>query len=166
MCPQNLKSEKFFLAKSTDPQTVTYSPPLGNRTERSPIDLIRILTVGLERACDRVSCRGNNLHLRRFPRISLSLMLVSVIKYSYLGILLSNDLKWNSHVNNIVAKANRSLGFVKRNLYPCNETTKRLAYVTIVKPTLEYATAVWDPYRQEQIDSIEAVQRRAARECS
>ena len=30
-------------------------------------------------------------------------------------------------------------------------------------PNLEYATAVWDPYRQEQIDSIEAVQRRAAR---
>ena len=28
---------------------------------------------------------------------------------------------------------------------------------------MEYATAVWDPYRQEQIDSIEVVQRRAAR---
>ena len=32
-----------------------------------------------------------------------------------------------------------------------------------MRPNLEYATAVWDPYRQEQIDSIEAVQRRAAR---
>ena len=28
---------------------------------------------------------------------------------------------------------------------------------------MEYATAVWDPYRQEQIDSIEAVQWHAAR---
>ena len=44
-----------------------------------------------------------------------------------------------------MAKANRSLGFVKRNLYPCTEITKRSAYVTIVRPTLEYATAVWDP---------------------
>ena len=85
------------------------------------------------------------------------------INHPYLGVMLSNDLRWNSHVNNIVAKANRSLGFVKRNLYPCTETTKRSAYVTIVRPTLEYATAVWDPYRQEQIDSIEAVQRRAAK---
>ena len=66
-------------------------------------------------------------------------------------------------MNNIVAKATRSLGFVKRNLCPCTETTKRSAYVTVVRPTLEYATAVWDPYRQEQIDSIEAVQRHAAR---
>ena len=62
-------------------------------------------------------------------------------------------------MNNTMAKANRSLGFVKRNLYSCTKTTKRAAYVTIVTPNLEYATASWDPYRQEQIDSIEAVQR-------
>ena len=85
-----------------------------------------------------------------------------MINHLYPGVMLSNDLKWNSHVNNIVAKANRSLGFVKRNLYSCTETTKRSGYVTIVRPTLEYATTV-DPYRQvkqEEIDSIEAVQAR------
>ena len=32
-----------------------------------------------------------------------------------------------------------------------------------MRPNLEYATAVWDAYRQEQIDSIEGVQRCAAR---
>ena len=65
---------------------------------------------------------------------------------------------------NIVAKANKSLGFIRRNLfYPCSERTKGSAYVTIVRPNLEFATAVWDPYRQDQIDSIEAVQRGAAR---
>ena len=74
-----------------------------------------------------------------------------------------NDLRWNSHVENIVVKANKSLGFVRRNLYPCSENTKHSANVTIVKPNLEYTTAVWDPYRQEQIDSIEAVQWHAAR---
>ena len=41
------------------------------------IDPIRILTVGLERACDGGSCGGNKLHLKRFSRISLSFMLVS-----------------------------------------------------------------------------------------
>ena len=90
-----------------------------------------------------------------------------VKNHPYLGVMLSNDLRWNSHVENIVVKANKSLGqgtwLVRHNLYPCSENTKRSAYVTIVRPNLEYATAVWDPYRQEQIDSIEAVQRRAAR---
>ena len=86
-----------------------------------------------------------------------------VKNHPYLGVMLSNDLRWNSHVENIVVKANKSLGFVRRNLYPCSENTKRSAYVTIVRPNLEHATAVWDPYRQEQIDSIDAVRRRAAR---
>ena len=86
-----------------------------------------------------------------------------VKNHPYLGVMLSNDLRWNSHVENIVVKANKSLGFVRRNLYPCSENTKLSAYVTIVRPNLEHATAVWDPYRQEQIDSIDAVRRRATR---
>ena len=82
-----------------------------------------------------------------------------VNNHPYLGVMLSNDLRWNSHVENIVVKlANKSLGFVRRSLYPCSESTKY-----IIRPKLEYATAVWDPYRQEQIASIEAVQRRVAR---
>ena len=52
-------------------------------------------------------------------------------------------------LSNIVVKANKSFGFVRGNLYPFSENTKRSAYVTIVRPNLQYATAVWDPYRQE-----------------
>ena len=87
----------------------------------------------------------------------------AVQQHPYLGILLSHDLRWNQHVNNIVKKANSSLGFVKRNLHSCSEKTKRAAYITLVRPHLEYATAVCDPYRQNQVNQIESVQNRAAR---
>ena len=43
-----------------------------------PIDLIRILTVELELACNRGSCEEIYLHLIRFPRISLDCRLVPV----------------------------------------------------------------------------------------
>ena len=33
----------------------------------------------------------------------------------------------------------------------------------MVRPTLEYAATVWDPYQQTHIQSLESVQRRAAR---
>ena len=42
------------------------------------LDLIRILTVELELACNRGSCRKVHLHLKRFPRISLDCKLVPV----------------------------------------------------------------------------------------
>ncbi|XP_028403960.1 uncharacterized protein LOC114526557 [Dendronephthya gigantea] len=87
--------------------------------------------------------------------------LSGVKHHPYLGVQLSDDLRWNLHVNKIVNKANSVLGFIKRNLYSCSEDTKRIAYTTLVRPHLEYAAAVWDPYRQEQVDKIEAVQRRA-----
>ena len=89
--------------------------------------------------------------------------LKAVQQHPYLGVLLSHDLRWNHHVDKIVKKANSSLGFVKRNLYLCSERTKRAAYITLVRPHLEYASAVWDPYQHNQVDQIEAVQNRAAR---
>jgi myo-inositol-hexaphosphate 3-phosphohydrolase len=34
----------------------------------------------------------------------------------YLGITIQNNLKWDKHINTMTAKANQSLGFIKRNL--------------------------------------------------
>ena len=62
-----------------------------------------------------------------------------------------------------VKKGNSTLAFVKRNLYACSEETKQAAYVSLVRPHLDYATAIWDPYRQNQVEKLEAVQSCAVR---
>ena len=54
------------------------------------------------------------------------------------------------------------LNFIKRKLYRCSTEIKCLAYISIVRPMLEYGSAVWDRYLQKDIQSIEMVQRRAA----
>ena len=40
---------------------------------------------------------------------------------------------------------------------------KRLAYMALVRSTLEYSAIVWDPYQQQDIQSLEKIQRLAAR---
>ena len=44
-------------------------------------------------------------------------VLENVDSIKYLGVTITNDLKWNTHINNICTKANRTLGFLRRNLF-------------------------------------------------
>ena len=45
----------------------------------------------------------------------------------------------------------RVLNFVRRNIYGCTPDAKELAYTSLVRPLLEYATPAWDPYRAKDI---------------
>ena len=51
-------------------------------------------------------------------------VLDSATHHPYLGVELSRNLDWGHHVNNKVMKANRSLGFLRRNLSRCPEGMK------------------------------------------
>ena len=77
--------------------------------------------------------------------------------------MISNDLKWNKHINNVCKKASSTLGSVRRNIQHCPAQTRRAAYLALVRSSLEYAASVWDPYTVAEIDKLEKVQRRAAR---
>ncbi len=81
----------------------------------------------------------------------------------YLGVELSSDLKWNTHVKKVISGANQTLGVLRRNLRDCPRDIKAMAYKTILRPKLEYAAPVWDPYTDDNIQKLEGVQRRAAR---
>jgi hypothetical protein len=89
--------------------------------------------------------------------------LETVTAAKYLGVTIQGDLSWDDHINSIVSKANKTLGFLRRNLKISSRTVKERAYKSFVRPVLEYASSVWDPHTQKNIDKLEAVQRRAAR---
>ena len=86
-----------------------------------------------------------------------------VTSTKYLGVTISQDLSWNKHISNVASKANKTLGLVKRNIKISSPSIKELAFNSLVRPITEYSAAVWDPYTQANIRSLEKVQRRAAR---
>ena len=90
-------------------------------------------------------------------------ILEDVKETKYLGLALSSNLNWNTHIGNITSKANKLLGFLRRNLKIRNESTKENAYKAIVRSNLEYCSTVWAPHTKKNKDEIEKVQRRAAR---
>jgi ribonuclease P/MRP protein subunit RPP40 len=99
--------------------------------------------------CPVYSLRGNDLD--------------PVDTATYLGVDLHKDLSWGPHITKITGRASRTLGFLKRNIRTSSKTSKERVYRALVRPTLEYACAVWDPYQMNHISQLERVQRRAAR---
>ena len=72
-------------------------------------------------------------------------------------------MSWNNHINNIEASANQAQGMLRRNIKKAPQHTKAMAVNTLIRPKVEYSSAVWDPYTKENIDKIERIQRRVAR---
>ena len=81
----------------------------------------------------------------------------------YLGIQFSDDLKWSTHIAHTCKKANSTLGFLRRNLRFCPLQCKKNAYLSLVRPVLEYGSIVWSPYLRQDVDKLEKVQRLSAR---
>ncbi len=91
-------------------------------------------------------------------------VLDSVDTAEYLGVTIQSDLKWNVHIHNAVIKGNKMLGLIRRHLWQASLKTKQLAYFTLVRPRIEYASSVWDPVNMTGLaHELEMVQRRAAR---
>ena len=48
-------------------------------------------------------------------------------------------------------------------LKDCTEPVKSAAYTSMMRPTMEYASSVWDPTNRKKIGNLKKVQKRAAR---
>ena len=87
----------------------------------------------------------------------------NVDSIKYLGVTITHDLRWNTHISNMYTKANRTLGFLRRNPYQFHQDVKEVAYKGLVRPILEYGSCFWDPQVVDLQQEIEKVQNRAAR---
>ena len=81
----------------------------------------------------------------------------------YLGVTIDSRLDWRANCNAVCSKANSTLAFLQRNLQGCPKSVKEKCFNTFVRPTLEYGCSVWDPHLENQIESLEKIQKRAAR---
>ena len=90
-------------------------------------------------------------------------VLENVDRIKYFGVTITNDFRWKTHIGNICTKANRILGFLRRNISSRPIDVKEMAYKGLVRPILEYASLVWDPSGKALQDELKKVQNRAAR---
>ena len=72
-------------------------------------------------------------------------------------------LCFNEYVAEIVARAFQCVNLLLRSFSSGNVLILTKAYITYVRPLLEYCTYLWSPYQNYLIDKIERVQRYFSR---
>ena len=62
-----------------------------------------------------------------------------------------------------LTQLNYETNFLQRNLRQCSKAIKSKAYLAFVRPIFDYASVVWSPHTNSNINTLQMVQRKAAR---
>ena len=77
-----------------------------------------------------------------------------------LGILVTSNLCWSSHITSICGKSYASLALIKKSLPSWSKVSiKRSLYISLVRSKLTYCSQIWRPSLIKDIRRIENVQR-------
>ena len=80
-----------------------------------------------------------------------------------LGVTFEANMTFKIHISEKINKANQMLGIIKINFKNIDKFTFRTLYTGLVRSQLEYAHAVWNPYKISLITDLEKVQKRATK---
>lgn len=84
-----------------------------------------------------------------------------VLEHKDLGVVFDSKFKFSSHVAYISSRANKVLGFVIRSSKDFKSITAlKVLYYSYVRSILEYASVVWNPKFQYNINILEMIQKK------
>jgi len=76
-----------------------------------------------------------------------------------LGVDVDPLLKFDHHINKIIKKAYSRIGILFKGFASREVQLLKQAYITYIRPVLEYASSVWSPHLLKHINSLERVQK-------
>ena len=115
--------------------------------------------------CENLRISRKRISFSRVYRINHNVELKCVDSQKDLGVIVTGNLLWNSHVDFISAKANRMLGFLKRNCSrEISSDALKVLYLALVRSHLGYCSQIWAPQSViRNILLLESIQRRATK---
>ena len=104
---------------------------------------------------------------KRFPpNLSVCIEGTPIIQgesLKYLGVTITSDLSWSTHINSTCTKARKQLSFLHRNFYQANHQSIAYLYKTPILRLLDYCCCMWDPHQSTYTAKLEKVQKFAAK---
>ena len=66
----------------------------------------------------------------------------------YFGIQIDYKVDWNKHISAVAARGQSKLAFFNRNLKGCPKKLRDTAYISLIRPALEYSCSVWHTHKK------------------
>ena len=77
-----------------------------------------------------------------------------------LGIIIDHKLSFTQHISVIVSRAHARASHIHKCFLSRARATLVRAFITYVRPILEYASSVWSPYHVTDVRKIEAFSKK------
>ena len=74
-----------------------------------------------------------------------------VSSFKLLGVVITSDLTWKIHIQHIICKARKLLGFLHRVFAEGGRRCLVQLYESIILPHLDYCSPIWDPHQKTHI---------------
>ena len=72
--------------------------------------------------------------------------------------MVSSDLKWATQVEKASEAAKAIVAQIRNSFSYFDAELVRLLYVSLIRPHLEFAVPVWNPYLKGDIEELESIQ--------
>jgi hypothetical protein len=104
-----------------------------------------------------------------FPKPSLYLngvQIVEVLTHKHLGLTFNSNLTWSDHITQLVSKASKCVGLLKRISRDVPRKCLEILYKSTILPIMEYAAVIFDGSADNITKRLEDTQRQAALACT
>ena len=64
-----------------------------------------------------------------------------VPNHKHLGLIFSDNMKWNAHIESILDRASRMIGIMRKLKYVFSKRALNQTYISFIRPVLEYASS-------------------------
>ena len=92
--------------------------------------------------------------------------LTEVNNHKHLGLTISNNMSWSSHINEILAKAEKSLSMMRRSKHILPRSCLDKLYKSMILPLLDYCDVIYDSCTMYESEQLDKLQRKASLLCT
>ena len=84
-----------------------------------------------------------------------------VSEHSLLGVIVDNELKWQSHINKIEKTLSKNIYLMSRLKHYSDQITLKTFFHAHIMPHIDYASTVWDECAEVHLKRLKSLYKRA-----